>query len=297
MPDGSLGQVLCYLTPELVDAVRALPPQTQNRLEELRMRLGFEPTIVIDGVEAPLSLQRPLTVGRRELDFLLNAASGYSAYAADDTLRHGFLPLPGGHRLGLCGTAVLQKGEVSTIHTISSANLRIARAWFGTADALFQSLLEEPESTLIVGPPGSGKTTVLRDLARQLSDKGNMRVGVADSRGELAACHDGAPQLYVGRRTDVVSLMPKDWAVELLVRVMNPHWVALDEITAAEDVEAVVRASYCGVRLLATAHAFSPEDLRRRPVYRALLDAGVFQRLAVLDRNKQLTMERMDCLC
>lgn len=297
MSDAICRQLLPYLPPNVGQAVMSLPEAGQGRLEELRFRRGCELTAVIGGVEQPLSLERPLLCSDQTLQFLLNAASGYSAYAAGEALRQGFLPLRGGHRLGFCGTAVLEQGEILALHELSSANLRVARACHGCADEALRLLGDTPGSVLIAGPPGSGKTTLLRELVRLLSDRLGRRVGVVDSRGELAACLNGEPQFAVGRRTDVISMAPKAQGLELLLRVMSPEWIAVDEITAGEDVRALNRAGYCGVRLLATVHAFGPADLKRRPLYKKLLDEGMFDTVLSLDRQRQIKLERMEKLC
>ncbi len=294
MSDPICRQLLPYLPPEVGQAVLDLPEARQARLEELRFRRCCELSAVAGGVEQPLSLERPLICQDRTLQFLLNAATGYSAYAAVEALRQGFIPLRGGHRLGFCGTAVLDDGKVSTLRELSSANLRIARAHPGCADEAFRLLGGAPGSVLIAGPPGSGKTTLLRELVRVLSDRQGRRCGVVDSRGELAACLNGEPQLSIGRRTDVLSLVPKAEGIEMLLRVMNPEWIAVDELTAGEDVRALSRAGYCGVRLLATVHAYGLADLKRRPLYKKLLDEEVFDAVLTIDHRRQLRLERME---
>lgn len=297
MLDSMIRQIAVYLPPQVAQAVRALPSDKLARLEEVRFRVDCEVSAVIAGREGPLCLSAPLVCNAAMLQGILNAATGYSAYAAGETLRQGFLPLRGGHRLGVCGTAVVEGGRIAAIKEPTSLNLRIARQWTGCGDTALQAMAGRMESTLILGPPGSGKTTLLRDLVRQLSDRYQQRMGVVDSRGELAACADGRPQLQIGRHTDVISLTGKEQGLELLLRVMNPQWIAVDEITAAEDLEAMARAGYCGVRLLATAHGFGPEELRRRPLYRRLVELGIFQNLLILDARKQVRMERMEDVC
>ena len=135
---------------------------------------------------------------------------------------------------------------------------------------------------------------LLRDLIRQVSDRFGQRVAVVDERGELAACLDGSPQLRVGRLTDVLSFCGKAEGIELLLRSMRPDWIALDEISAEEDLRTILRASYCGARFLATVHVLGPEDLRRRPLYRRLMEAGVFENLIYLEKDRSLRCERVD---
>lgn len=292
--DKRIQQICRLLPPEVGQAVAELPQGTQDTLEEIRLRIGCELSVVVASQEQVLSVRRPLICTREMLEQLVNTACGYSAYASEETLKQGYLPLQGGSRLGVCGTAVMDGSRVVTIKEISSANLRLARQLPGCADGLSKYLAEHPGNMLLLGPPGSGKTTLLRDLVRQMSDRYGWRMGLVDSRGELAACLNGAPQLAVGRRTDVVSRMPKAEGMELLLRTMNPQWIVVDEITAAEDVAAMERSAYCGVGLLATAHGNGWEDLKQRPLYRRLMETEIFASLVILDRRKTYRIERVE---
>ena len=279
-------------------AVQALPLRLRRealcltavdraRAEELRLRAGWPMTALVDGAERPLGGP---AVAPEELEQLVEIASGASLHAVLDQVRRGYLTLPGGHRIGLCGTAVCQNGEVYALRRPSSANLRIARQVKGAARAVLDRLCPGGRlaGTLILAPPGLGKTTLLRDLLRSVSEGEGcapLRVSLADERGEVAGMHNGLPQLEVGRRTDVVEGCPKAQGLMLLLRAMNPQVLAVDEITAPEDVKALTAAVGCGATLLATAHGAERGDLERRPLYRPLVEEGLFRFLVQIRRE------------
>ena len=222
-----------------------------------------------------------------QISQMLQAACRQSVYAHTNTIRQGYVSLPGGYRLGICGTGVCQDQQVQTLTAPSSLVLRCPRAYLGTAAEMGERC---KGSVLIAGPPGSGKTTLLRDFVRLLSDEKKQRVGLADERGEISGMWEGRPQFEIGSRTDVMVQVPKADAVMMLLRTMNPQWIIMDEITAPEDVRALSQASYCGVKLAATAHAETLEDLTGRPLYRMILESGVFLYLVLLrpDRSYEI---------
>ena len=274
-------------------AVFALLDEAGDRVEELRLRTGCRAGWVSEGRERTLGGLEMPPVTPELLEEIVRRASGNAVYAVQEQLRRGFLTLAGGHRLGLCGTAATEDGRVKTLRCFQALSMRLAGERTGCADPVACFVRSNPASTLILGPPGAGKTTVLRDLVRQVSDRFGCRVGLVDERGELAACREGLSQLTVGRHTDVLTGFPKAVGIELLLRAMTPTWIALDEITAPEDVAAMEKAAYCGVRFLATAHAARVEDLICRPLYRRLLNTAVFENVALIRPDRSIVCERM----
>ena len=265
-----------------------LPQEEQEQAEELRLRAGWPMTAVLPEGERPVGGP---PVEPEELEQLVEIASRASVHAVLEQIRRGYLTVAGGHRIGLCGTAVMEGGGIHALRSLSSANLRIARQVPGAARPVLGALCPggRLESTLILAPPGQGKTTLLRDIIRQVSEGEGclpLRVAVADERGEVAALYGGRPQLDVGRRTDVAEGCPKAQGLMLLLRAMNPQVLAVDEITAPEDAAALRTAAGCGVTLLATAHGGGREDLTRRPLYRGLLEEGMFRRLVEITRRE-----------
>lgn len=277
-------QILRIIPPRLRPEVGRLREEAWEQLEELRLHPG-QPVLGRFSAGERAVGESPLE--EEELGQVVELACRGSVHCFLPQLRRGYLTLAGGHRLGICGSVSLREGEVRAIEPISSLNLRLARSRPGIARPLIPRLLEggRPVSTLILAPPGMGKTTLLRDLIRSLSAGDGChprRVSLADERGEVAALYRGRAQLDVGPGTDVMEGCPKAMALMLLLRGMGPEVLAADEITAPEDVQALLTAAGCGVSLLATAHGESREDLSRRPLYRRLLEEGIFRRLVCI---------------
>lgn len=249
------------------------------RVQELRLRAGQSPAVMEDGRERRLAG----LVRQEELEAILQRATRQSAYACTETLRQGFVTLPGGHRIGVCGSAVIKNGEMTGYASVSSLCIRFARDVAIEEARLFSQLTE---STLIIGAPGAGKTTLLRACIRSLSKNGR-RVCVCDDRSEISAMAQGEMQFDLGPQTDVLTGISKSDGMMLLLRAMSPEWIAADEITQARDLQAMEQISYCGVRLLATAHAKDPQELTKRPLYKDMLALGIFERIFVLQPDRQ----------
>lgn len=257
---------------------REVGPLENEPVQELRLRLHAPPELVIGGKSRWLSRN----VAREDILTCVNTASRYSPWAAATAAR-GYITAPGGHRIGICGEAVTKSGEMSGIREVTSLNIRVARDIPGIAAGI-----RWEESILVIGAPGWGKTTLLRDLIRRISD-GGAHVAVVDERCELFP--NGA--YPAGKGTDVLSGCRKAEGIDAVLRSMGPDWIAVDEITEPEDCRALSRAGWCGVRLLATAHAGSLQDFRTRKVYRPLFESRLFSSIVILKPDKTWTQERM----
>lgn len=269
-------------------------------VEEVHLRAGRPLTVAgSDGREySVLSRGRTLLVTGEELRTVLELATRASFHSAQDKLRGGFLPLRGGHRLGITGTADVRDGSIWSYRSLSSLCLRLAHPVRAVEKSVKEKVFSDNScrATLIISPPGGGKTTLLRELLRIASDEYALRCGVADERGELAALWHGVPQLDVGQHTDVLDGCPKAQALSILLRTMSPQLLAMDEITAAADAAALSEAANCAVPLLATAHAASVEELRRRPLYRKLLEERIFEQLVRISRENGRRVYRVEPL-
>lgn len=251
----------------------------KKTMEELRLRIGQPVELILGGTSCQLEAKATA----EDIRFVINTASRYSPWAAS-TISKGYLTATGGHRIGLCGECVVQDGQVTTIRQAHSLCIRVARDFPGIGKDAPRS-----GSLLILGPPGAGKTTLLRDIIRTRSNRGTA-VSVVDERGEL---FPGGNLFEPGARTDVLTGCNKAQGVDIALRTMGPKCIAVDEITAQEDCQALLSAAWCGVDLLATAHAANCNDLRSRPVYRPLVQTELFDRVIVLSRDKSWHMERM----
>lgn len=297
--DFQLAQAAAYLPPALQMILKKLPPGFGAQIHEIRLRAG-QPVALFDGKTAYLLEQdgrigaqrngRAYLFSRQELEATFRAVCEYSVHSFQEEIKQGFVTLKGGHRAGLCGTCLLDHGQVIGLKEISSINLRIARQMLGSADFLYSKLFSgEAKSVLLIGQAGSGKTTVLRDLIRQLSDGKNgtsYKVAVIDERGELSASYHGVSQNQLGYNADVYHLYPKHIGMSMALRTMSPQIIACDEISTEDDIEVLLQSMNAGAKVLATIHGSSLAEVSRRGKLSVLLKAGVFDAAAVLSGTK-----------
>ena len=288
------GQAVEYLPPRLRDMAQSLTDEEKLLAEEFRLRAGRPFSVTVRGKEVIKNANTE--VRREELQTVLELATRSSVHTSHSAIKEGYITVFGGHRIGLCGTVVRKGDEISAIREISSVSIRIAKEIKTAAEKLFHEIkgFENMGNTLIISPPGFGKTTMLRDLIRRLSDSGT-RISLVDERGEVAAKKSGVPQFDVGRCTDVIDNVKKAEGAMLLLRAMSPEIIAFDEITAMEDIGAISSIINCGVGILATAHGESDDSLSRRPIYRDLFKLNAFTNIVVLKKengNFSYTLKR-----
>lgn len=277
------GQAVQFLPPRLRSYAMSMSNEVKTSAREFRLRAGEIMTVLTASDEEPVPCDTK--VRHEELATVIDIATGGSVHSNTEQIKSAYLTVSGGHRIGLCGTGVFKNGEVSFIRNISSVAIRIAKEFIGVSNSVYDTLVCNGgfQNTIIISPPGCGKTTMLRDLIRNLSDgKYGYRVSVADERNELAGKHRGVLQFDLGRHTDVMEGIPKSLATMLMMRAMSPQILAVDEITASEDVIAMESAANCGVSLLATAHGSGKDSLFARPIYRHLQELNIFKYAVVL---------------
>jgi stage III sporulation protein AA len=293
------GQVLQYLPERIKARLTYVEAALWEGLEEVRMRVGRpllfkmsdgEKTVAQDKLTGDII--QGYRVTREDIQRTLEAISAHSVYAFEEEIRQGYITVPGGHRVGLAGQAVMQGEILSAVKHFNALSLRVARQCPGCAAGLYETIFacrEQAGSVLIVSPPRCGKTTILRDLIRLLSNGLNregLTVSLVDERSEIAGMYQGIPQLDVGLRTDVLDGYPKALGMMMAIRALSPAILATDEIGRAEDIRAVEEGVHAGVAILTTVHGGGVDEIRRRPGLRALLEEGVFQHIVLLSRQR-----------
>lgn len=293
---------LFAITSDLKDLILESMFQEVGKIEEIRLRvdrplicrLGEKEVTIGKDRRITCEINHGITITPKDLENSMEIISQSSLYAWEDELKNGYLTIPGGHRIGLVGKAVLENGAIKTLKEISGLNYRIGREVIGCADKVISFLIDKDKvyHTLIVSPPQCGKTTLLRDIIRQLSDgierKGfnGVNVGLVDERSEIAGVYRGKPQFNIGVRTDVLDASPKAQGMIMLIRAMSPRIIATDEIGKLEDIDALNQAIQSGVSVITTVHGSGFEEISNRTVLKELLQAKFFERIILLSRQR-----------
>lgn len=263
--------------------------------EEIRIRVGKGIIFKNFDEELFLDIYNNLTLNQNNIyiptkEDILNSIeimSEYSIYAIENELKNGFISLEGGFRVGIVGKVILENEKIKTIKNISSINIRIAREKRGCSKEVLGYILNPLKSTIIISPPNCGKTTLLRDIIRNISDF-KYNVSLIDERSEIASIHNGQASLDVGIRTDILDKCPKAEGIYILLRSMSPDVIALDELGGDKDVEAVEKISNCGIKIICTMHAKDIEDIKQKKSMQKLLDNKIFERYIVLNRQDKI---------
>ena len=305
-----MDEVLEFIPPNIKSLLAHIPTERKHIIEEIRLRLCKPLMICGNNWDFYIDSSGNITKEHKDL-YILNRfdikraselIQNFSVYSFGEELRNGYITIPGGHRIGISGRTVIENGKVKAIKDISFINYRIAREIRGAADKILKYILEGSlgiYNTLIISPPQCGKTTLLRDLVRQISngikDFGirGQKIGLVDERSEIAACFMGAPRNDVGIRTDVMDACPKAGGIMMMIRSMSPEIIATDEIGKLEDAVALQEAVNAGVKIIATIHGNDIEDLYEK-IELKRIHYNCFQRVIVLSRRKGVgTIEKI----
>lgn len=295
------------LLPSKIRSMFAAAELDPEELQEIRLRIGQPLLIRYEGREYSISgngkrqknAADGYSVTAADVKETLEQVTGYSVYAYDQEMKQGFLTAAGGHRIGVAGKIVCEDGKIQCISQVSGLNIRLAHQKKDCAKEILPCIIRQGEvcHTLIISPPGGGKTTMLRDLIRLISNGtewfAGKNVGVVDERSEIAGTYHGEAQNDLGMRTDVLDCCPKAEGMMMLLRAMSPQVIAVDELGSERDQNAVKNVFYCGCTLLATAHGNSLSDIRKNPLLREMTERKMFERYILLGGGRNPGTVRM----
>lgn len=297
------GEVINSLSINLREMIKSISRDNIN-IEEIRLRL-LKPLIVNSNNKdyfyntrlnkLDLNMDNPYIVSKDDIEQTFQIMCKYSIHSFIDDIKKGFITLRGGHRVGIVGKTIIEDGQVKNIKHISSLNIRISREVLGCSDKVLKHIIKGKDkinNTLIISPPQCGKTTLIRDIVRNISN-GNeeflfsgMKVALIDERNEISGSYLGVPQMDVGIRTDIIETCPKDIGIMMLLRSMSPNVIVTDEIGNMDEIKALYTALNGGVSLITTVHGDSIDDIRNRKELSNLLDSELFKKVIILSSKK-----------
>lgn len=263
-----------------------------DKLQEIRIRVNEKVMYNVDNKE----VVSEIILKDIEMKSILSRISNYSIYAFEEEIRQGFITIRGGHRVGITGHWIMDQGSVKAIKSIHSINIRVCRERIGCANTLIPYIVNngKVQNTIIVSPPKCGKTTIIRDISRILSDEYKKKISLMDERSEIAACYNGVPQLKVGQRTDIYDNCVKSLGMMMAIRCMSPDIIICDEIGTEADMDALLAAFNCGVNIIATIHGNNEGDVFRRPTLKKLIENNILDKIITLSgSNGPGTLERV----
>ena len=285
--------ILKYMPQNIINLIKADIELNYNSLEEIRIRANKPIILKFNNIEKIINYNSTTN----DILEIMQYICENSIYSYQEQICNGYINLKGGHRVGITGNVVFKENKVVNINYISSLNFRIAKQIIGVSNVLLPYLLDIENNTiyntLIISPPGSGKTTILRDFIRQISNGisdinfRGITVGLVDERGEIAAMYKGIPQNDVGIKTDILDSIPKSVGMKMLIRSMAPNVITADEIGTYEDVEAINYAICCGIKGIFTAHGNSLEDLELNPAINKLIHINIFDKIICLNPKEK----------
>jgi len=285
--------IMSCLPPKIRQELKKISDTEFEKLTEIRLRVNG-PVFVYSGQKEKIYMDTSL-LKSEDLLQTLELVSNYSLYAVEEEIKQGYITIKGGHRIGISGKAVLENGKIKTIRNLNSINIRISHQLIGCAESLYKQLFRHNKlcHIIIAGPPMCGKTTILRDISRILSNNGT-KISLIDERSELAGCFNGVPQNDVGLRTDVMDSCPKALAMMIMLRSMSPEVIVADEIGRREDIYAIEEVINSGIKLICTAHADNLGDIKKRPVLKEILDKNIFEKIVILSKKNGIgTIEKI----